>query len=226
MTNTNTNTNARDAIKALVFEALPKAAAERDARARAAYIERARANEWEHGLEWIADYLDELAAELTGDTRANVLASLSYCQGDGVAIETTATIRRLDQGQPLEFTGLAKRVWDELTGAERRALGRFITVGGESVTLTSVHGNSHYYHKYTLDFDSAWVRLGRYNQHAPDYADAVLDRALTIFKRLVHELCDTLESTGYAEIEAALDYAEERAAEDWDAEHADAGGQV
>lgn len=32
MTNTNTNTNARDAIKSLVFEALPKAAAKRDAR--------------------------------------------------------------------------------------------------------------------------------------------------------------------------------------------------
>lgn len=32
MTNTNTNTDARDAIKSLVFEALPKAAAERDAR--------------------------------------------------------------------------------------------------------------------------------------------------------------------------------------------------
>ena len=210
-TNTNTNNNARD---------------------RAAYIERARANEWEHGLEWMGDYMDELAAELTGDTRANVLGSLSYCQGDGVAIETTATIRRPEQGKPLEFTGLARRVWDELTGAERRALGRFITVGGEYVTLTSAHGNSRYYHKYTLDFDADWVRLRLvngevcYSPHAPDYADAVIDRALTIFERLVHELCDQLESTGYAEIEAALDYAEERAAEDWDAEHAAEGGQV
>lgn len=192
---------------------------------RDAYIERARANEWEHGLEWIADQLDERAAELTGDTRANVLASLSYCQGDGVAIETTATIRRLDQGQPLEFTGLARRVWNELTGAERRALGRFITVGGGHVTLTSAHGNSRYYHKYTLDFDADWVRLRLvkgevcYSPHAPDYAEAVMDRALTIFERLVHELCDELESTGYADIEAAIDDAGERAAEEWDAEH-------
>lgn len=192
---------------------------------RAKAIERARANEWEHGLEWIADQLNEVAAELTGDNRAEALASLSYCQGDGVALETTATIRRLDQGQPLEFTGLARRVWAELTGAERRALGRFITFGGESVTLTSVHGNSHYYHKRTLDFDVDFTWFGpfngevHYNLPAPDYAEAVLDRALTIFERLVHELCDQLESDGYAAIEAALDYAEERAAEEWDAEH-------
>ena len=195
------------------------------AQARQAYLERARANEWEHGLDWIGDQLDELAAELTGDPNAEALGSLSYCQGDGVAIETTATIRRLDHGQPLEFTGLARRVWAELTGAERRALGYFIRFGGESVTLTSVHGASSYYHKYTLDFDVDYTWFGpfngevHYNLPAPDYAEAVMDRALTAFKRLVHELCDQLESTGYAEIEAALDYAEERAAEDWDAEN-------
>ena len=208
-TNTNTNTNTD---------------ANARARARDAYIERARAHEWEHGLEWMADELNELAAELTGDTRANVLASLSYCQGDGVALETTATIRRLDLGHPLEFTGLARCVWDELTGAERRALGRFIMRSGESVTLTSTHGNSRYFHKYTLDFevDFTWFGTARYTWPAPAYAEAVLDRALTIFERLVHELCDRLESTGYTEIESALDYAAERAAEEWDAEHADA----
>lgn len=195
------------------------------AQARATYIERARANEWEHGLEWIGDQLNEEAAELTGDPSAEALFSLCYCQGDGVALETTATIRRLDQGQPLEFTGLARRVWNELTGAERRALGRFITFGGESVTLTSVHGNSHYYHKHTLDFEVDYTWFGPFNGEvhcylpAPDYAEAVLYRALTIFERLVHELCDQLESDGYAEIEAALDYAEERAAEEWDSEH-------
>lgn len=193
--------------------------------ARAAYLERARANEWEHGLEWIGDQLNEIAAELTGDANAEALFSLCYCQGDGVALETTATIRRLDHGQPLEFTGLARRVWAELTGAERRALGRFVTFGGESVTLTSVHGGSRYYHKNTLDFDVDFTWFGpfngevHYNLPAPDYAEAVMDRALSIFERIVRELCDQLESTGYAEIEAALDYAEERAAEEWDAEH-------
>ena len=207
-TNTNTNTNANA-----------------NARARAAYIERARANEWEHGLEWIADQLNEEAAELTGDKRAEVLASLSYCQGDGVALETTAAIRRLEHGRPLEFTGLARRVWEELTGAERRALGRFIMFGGESVTLTSTHGNSRYFHKYTLDFDVDFTWFGpfdgevHYNLPAPAYAEAVMDRALTIFERIVHELCDELESTGYADIEAAIDDAGERAAEEWDAEH-------
>lgn len=194
-------------------------------RARAACLERARANEWEHGLEWIGDQLNEEAAELTGDRNAEALFSLCYCQGDGVALETTANIRRLDHGQPLEFTGLARRVWNELTGAERRALGRFITFGGESVTLTSVHGNSNYYHKFTLDFEVDFTWFGpfngevHYNLPAPDYAEAVLDRALTIFERLVHELCDQLEAYGYAAIEAALDYAEERAAEEWDAEN-------
>lgn len=194
-------------------------------RARATYIERARANEWEHGLDWIGEQLNEAAAELTGDTTAEALSSLCYCQGDGVALETTATIRRLDHGQPLEFTGLARRVWNELTGAERRALGRFITFSGESVTLTSAHGNSSYYHKYTLAFEADYTWFGpfngevHYNLPAPDYAEAVLDRALTIFERLVHELCDKLESYGYAEIEAALDYAEERAAEEWDADN-------
>ncbi len=198
------------------------------AQARARAIERARANEWEHGLEWISDQLNEVAAELTGDNRAEALASLSYCQGDGVALETTATIRRLDHGKPLEFTGLARRVWNELTGAERRALGRFITFGGESVTLTSVHDNSRYYHKNTLDFEVDFTWFGPYNGEvhynlpAPDYAEAVMNRALDIFERIVRELCDRLESYGYAEIEAALDYAEERAAEAWDAENAEA----
>ena len=203
-----------------------------NARAREAHIERARAREWEYGLEWIADQLNEHAAELTGDKRAEALASLSYCQGDGVALETTATIRRLDHGRPLEFTGLARHVWQELTGAERRALGRFIMFGGESVTLTSTHGNSNYYHKGTLDFEVDFTWFGpfdgevHYNWPAPAYAEAVMDRALTIFSRLVRELCDQLESTGYAEIEAALDYAGEQAAEEWDAEHAADGGQV
>lgn len=208
--NTNTNTNTNNQTRA---------------KDRAKAIERARANEWEHGLEYIADQLNDEAAELTGDDNAEALFSLCYCQGDGVAIETTATIRRLDHGQPLEFTGLARRVWNELTGAERRALGRFITFGGESVTLTSVHGNYRYYHKYTLEFGVDFTWFGpfngevHYNLPAPDYAEAVMDRALDIFERIVHELCDQLESTGYAEIEAALDYAEERAAEEWDAEN-------
>ena len=203
---------------------------------RDAYIERARETAMHLADDWFEEDMTEEARELTGDVNARPHYSLSYSQGDGACISAMAAVSRAGKGRPLNCYGLARKAWETLTGVQRRALGKFLEHGGRIECWTE-HGGGLYSHCFSTESHCAWERYnsaGLFSYDTDDFSNAAGGeatlQALIDLEAAVHEAIRQagreLAAWGYAVLERVQDEAAEAAAEDWDAEHADEGGQV
>lgn len=154
---------------------------------------KAAAREWFRSKGWdhcddLSELLDNDLSEVYGVTGCQVMYSLGYCQGDGVAFK----------GNP------DMDIWadhdEKLRGLliEAKGIAALLGFDEPDISVEIIH-HGHYYHRNTMEVstvDFAW-------QEGPmrEIVDAKEADILRYLDDRVKEISRALEKTGYAEIE-------------------------